>query len=103
MKFTLKIHTTFAIMWIFSHRISVIFDTLLPTMNKTLHTSVVKFLASASEDWQRTLCGTVHVCHHTVTPTTLDITVTKITPNITIKTMTLGHTLTTMKLRYQLQ
>jgi hypothetical protein len=48
-KFTWMIHTSFAIMGLFFHNVSIICNTLLPTLNKTLYTSVVKFPASTSE------------------------------------------------------
>jgi hypothetical protein len=48
-KFTWMIHTSFEIMRILFHRVCAVFNTLLPTLNKTLYTSVVKFPASTSE------------------------------------------------------
>jgi hypothetical protein len=49
MTFTRKIHTSFISMRIFLHKVSVIFNTLLPTFSKTLYTRVVKSPASTSE------------------------------------------------------
>jgi hypothetical protein len=48
-KFTWVIHTSFAIMRLFFHRVSIIFNTLLPLLSKMLYTGVVKFPASALE------------------------------------------------------
>jgi hypothetical protein len=42
-KFTWVIHTCFAAVRLFFHKIIFIFDTLLPALSKMLHTSVVKF------------------------------------------------------------
>jgi hypothetical protein len=39
----------FAILWLFIHKVFVIFNTLLPSLSKTLCTSAVKFPASTSE------------------------------------------------------
>jgi hypothetical protein len=49
MKFTGMTHTPFAIMMLFFHKVSVIFNKLLPTLSKTLYTDVVKFPTSTSE------------------------------------------------------
>jgi hypothetical protein len=46
MKFTWMIHTSFAIMRQFFHKVTIIFNTLLPTSNKMLYTSAVKFPSS---------------------------------------------------------
>jgi hypothetical protein len=48
-KFTKIIHALFAIMKLFFLKVFIIFDTLLPTLNKTLYTNVVKFPASTLE------------------------------------------------------
>jgi hypothetical protein len=48
-KFTWIIHTSFAIIRLFLHRVSVIFNTLLPVLSKTLYTNVVKFPSPTSE------------------------------------------------------
>jgi hypothetical protein len=47
MKFTCIIHTSFAVMRLFSHKVSVIFNALLPTSSKTLYSN--EFPASTSE------------------------------------------------------
>jgi hypothetical protein len=49
MKFTWVIHTYFAIMKLFSHKVSVVFNTNLPTLSKMLYNSVAKFPASLCE------------------------------------------------------
>jgi hypothetical protein len=54
-KFTWMIQISFAIMRLFFHRVIVIFNTLLPTLTKTLYTSVVKFPALTSEHIMKTL------------------------------------------------
>jgi hypothetical protein len=43
------IRTSFATEATFLRKLSVSFNTLLPTLNKTLHTTVVKFPASTSD------------------------------------------------------
>jgi hypothetical protein len=47
--FTWMIHVSFAIMRLFSHKVSVIFIMLLPMLSKILCTSIVKFSALTSE------------------------------------------------------
>jgi hypothetical protein len=64
----MMIHTSFVIVRLFSHNISVIFNTLLPTLSKTLHTSVAKFPTSTSEHFMMTLFQFVVVCKVTSTP-----------------------------------
>jgi hypothetical protein len=49
MTFTWMIHTSFAIMMLFFHKVSIIFNTLLLTLSKTLYTNVVKFPDSSLE------------------------------------------------------
>jgi hypothetical protein len=49
------IHTSFTIMRLFFHRVFIIFNTLLPTLSKTLYTSVVKFPALTLENIIQTL------------------------------------------------
>jgi hypothetical protein len=46
-KFTQMIHTSFAIIRLFFHKVSTIFNTPLPMLSKTLHTNTIKFPASA--------------------------------------------------------
>jgi hypothetical protein len=48
-KFTMMIHISFATMWLFFHKVSVIFNISLTTLSKMLCTSVVKFPASTLE------------------------------------------------------
>jgi hypothetical protein len=48
MKVTLMIHTPFATMRLFFHKVCIIFCTLLPMLSKILYTSVVKFPALTS-------------------------------------------------------
>jgi hypothetical protein len=43
------IHISFAIMGLYFHKVSIIFNTLLPVLSKTLHTYAAKFPASISE------------------------------------------------------
>jgi hypothetical protein len=62
MKFTWTIHTSFAIMRLFFHKVSVIFNTPLPTLSKTLYISAVKIPASTSEHITRTLFQFVVIC-----------------------------------------
>jgi hypothetical protein len=50
MKFTWMIHISFMIMMLFFHKVSIIFNTFLPVLIKTLYTTVVKFPASTSEN-----------------------------------------------------
>jgi hypothetical protein len=49
MEFTWMFHTSFAIMRLFFHKASIIFNTLLPTLSKMLHTHVIKFSALTLE------------------------------------------------------
>jgi hypothetical protein len=51
-KCTRMIHRFLAIKGLFFHRVSVIFNTLLPALSKTLHANVVKFPSSI----RRKLC-----------------------------------------------
>jgi hypothetical protein len=62
MKITWMIHTSLAIMSLFFHKVSVIFNTLLPTLSKTLYTNVLKFPASTSERIAKTLFQFVVIC-----------------------------------------
>jgi hypothetical protein len=55
MKFIWMICTSFAITGLFFYKVSVTFNTLLPTLSKTLCTGVVKFPASTSEHITETL------------------------------------------------
>jgi hypothetical protein len=48
LKFTWMIHNSFAIMRLFFHIVSIIFDTVLPVLSKMLYT-IVKFPASTLE------------------------------------------------------
>jgi hypothetical protein len=54
MKCAWMIHTSFAIMGLFFHKISVTFNTLLQMLSKVLYTSVVKFPASTLEHIMKT-------------------------------------------------
>jgi hypothetical protein len=54
LKLTWMIHTSSAIMGLFSHKV-ITFNTLLPMLSKTLYTSVIKFPALTSEHIMRTL------------------------------------------------
>jgi hypothetical protein len=60
MKFTLMIQTSFAILRLLFHKISTIFNTLLPTMCKMLYTNVIKLPSSTLEHIMKTV--TIH-CH----------------------------------------
>jgi hypothetical protein len=60
-KFTWMIHTSFAIMRLFFHRVSVIFNTLLPTFSKTLYTTVVKFPILTFEHIMKTVSILCHL------------------------------------------
>jgi hypothetical protein len=55
MKFTWIIHTSFAIVWLFSHNVHVIFNTTEPILSKVLYTNVVKFPALTLEHITKTL------------------------------------------------
>jgi hypothetical protein len=48
-KFTWMINTPFEIKWLFSHKVSIIFNTLLSMLSKPLYTNVVKYPVSTSE------------------------------------------------------
>jgi hypothetical protein len=68
LKFTWMVHTSFAIMRPFWHKVFIIFNTLLPMLSKKLHTTVVKFLALTLEQNLKTvsihcLQNGVHVVH----------------------------------------
>jgi hypothetical protein len=54
--------TSFAVMRLFFHKVSVIFNTLLPMLSKTLYTSAVKFPASTSELITQTLFQFAAIC-----------------------------------------
>jgi hypothetical protein len=54
-KFTRLIHASVAIVRLFFNKVLVIFNTLLPTLNKALYTSVVKFPESTSVRITKTL------------------------------------------------
>jgi hypothetical protein len=54
-KFSWMIHTSFAVMMLFFHKVSVIFNTVLPTSSTKLYTIVAKFPASTSEHIAKTL------------------------------------------------
>jgi hypothetical protein len=56
------IHASFAIMWLFFHMESVIFNTRLPTFRKTLYTSVVKLPVSTTERITKTRFQFVVIC-----------------------------------------
>jgi hypothetical protein len=55
MKLTRMCHISFAITILFFHKVSVIFNTLLPTSSQTLYMNVVKFPASTLEHITKTL------------------------------------------------
>jgi hypothetical protein len=56
------IHTFFVILRLFFHKLSVTLNTLLPKLGKTLHTSIVKFLASSWKHITKTLFQFVVIC-----------------------------------------
>jgi hypothetical protein len=62
MEFTWMIYTSVAVMRLFFHKVSVIFNTLLPTLSKMLYTSVVKFPASNLEHIMKTLFQFIVIC-----------------------------------------
>jgi hypothetical protein len=53
-KFTWMIHISFEIIRLFFHKASFCFNTLLPTLSKTLYTNVVKFPTST---WEHIMSG----------------------------------------------
>jgi hypothetical protein len=55
-KFTWMILISLAVVRLFFHKVSIIFNTLLPTLSKTLYTNVVKLTA------MKTLCQFVVIC-----------------------------------------
>jgi predicted membrane-bound mannosyltransferase len=54
MTFIWMIHTCFANMWLIFQEVSIIFNTLLPTLSKMLYTNVVKLPTSTSEHFMKT-------------------------------------------------
>jgi hypothetical protein len=58
----LLIHMCFAIIRLFSHKVFVIFNTVLPTLSKTLYTTAVKFPASISAHITKILFQFVVIC-----------------------------------------
>jgi hypothetical protein len=62
MKFIRMIHKNFAIMQPFFYKVSVIFNTLLPTFSGTLYTNVVKLPASTSVHITRTVFEFAIIC-----------------------------------------
>jgi hypothetical protein len=61
MKFTWMIHISFEIMRLFFHKVAI-FNMLLPTLKKVLHTIIVKFPVSTSEYIMKTLFQFVVIC-----------------------------------------
>jgi hypothetical protein len=62
MKFKWMIHTSFAVMRLFPYKTSVIFDTLIPKLTTTMHTSLVKCPALTLEHITKTWFQFTVIC-----------------------------------------